>query len=201
MKFRTLIGLLVLLSVVGRRGCSAQANPCYGAGQRPLVNETAGNITGYSYTVDKAPPYKGSHERYAHERFLLNKAINVHIEHRGCPMFPQNKKRHVNVSFSISGKLNSREDTQFWVDRSLALIQSLNLCSDKRVSDWCKRLERARSEKLTYDVVPTNPYADGIWLTLEEGPEGDAILLVITVKQYDTHVDLNVGTAFVGSGD
>src|SRR5262252_8788885 len=71
MKFRTLIGLLVLLSVVGRRGCSAQTNPCYGAGQRPLVNENAGNITGYSYTVDKAPPYKGSHERYAHERFLL----------------------------------------------------------------------------------------------------------------------------------
>lgn len=195
MQFGKLVGFLTLLSLGAWNYCLAEAGPCYGEGQRPLVNKSAPNIGDYSYTVDKEPPYKYSEDRYAHERFVLNKHIKVHVEHRGCP-FPD--KNQVNITFSVPGKLKSYKDTQFWINQALTLIQSLDLCSSKRVSDWCQRLKRAQTEKLKCLVDPDATYNEGIWLSLEEDSEHNEIFLLITVHQYDTHVDLNVGTAFVG---
>ena len=113
MRFEKLIVASTLLAMLASPYIKAEDDPCQGAGQKPFVKSNGAGISEYSYAVDKKPPSKYSRDLYAHERFVLNKNIKVHLEHRGCP-FPG--KNQVHMSFSMPGKFKSYEDTQFWVN-------------------------------------------------------------------------------------
>lgn len=173
----------------------ASSESCEDKARQPLVNKNHFGVSRYSYFIDKEPPYQFSQDRYAHEQFSLNNQIAVHIEHRGCP-FPN--KNQVHVEFTLPGKYKSYDETQFWVSKALALLDSLKICRADFSSNWCDRLKRAQTEKLEYEVNSSAPYNDGIWLSLEEDTEHNEIFLVLKLNKYEDHVVFEIGTAFVG---
>ena len=193
-KLGRLIIMAVMLAFMTGMVSQAASESCEDKARQPLVNKSYSGVSRYSFFIDKEPPYQFSQDRYAHEQFSLNNQITVHIEHRGCP-FPN--KNHVHVEFTLPGKFKSYEETQFWVSKALALLDSLKICRAESTANWCDRLKRAQTEKLEYRVDSSAPYNEGIWLSLEEDAAHNEIFLVLKVDKYEDYVVFDIGTAFV----
>lgn len=193
---RILVFLMFFSSSVFAENIEAK-DACDGFKHQKLLADQSKSILGYSFTIDKDPPYQFAVSTYAHEKGKLSSGILLHLEHRGCNSFERGtlKENHYHFHFTIPGKHPDRTDVVYWTKKTTELLSSLGICRNRKefTYNWCDHINEGMKKPRSYQVNPQSPHLEGLTFDHDIGSGGESNSLKIKVKNEADKVQLEVG--------